>query len=104
MFLMRSLNWIDYTVCVFYLMGISALGIYFYLKGQKTTKGYFLADRSMGWLPVGLALMASLTSGIGYLGQPAGSVKYLRKTKDKSSDASAHEPHARHRDNKRASG
>lgn len=38
------------------------------------------------------------------LATPAGSVKYLRKTKDKSSDASAHEPHARHRDNKRASG
>ena len=34
-----------------------------------------LAGRSMGWLPVGLALMASLTSGIGYLAQPAGAVK-----------------------------
>jgi len=73
---MRGLHWVDYVVCVIYLLGISGLGSYFYFKGQKTTKQYFLADRSMGWLPVGLALMATLTSGIGYLGQPAGSVKY----------------------------
>jgi len=73
---MRGLHWIDYVVCVIYLLGISGLGSYFYFKGQKTTKQYFLADRSMGWLPVGLALMATLTSGVGYLGQPAGSVKY----------------------------
>jgi SSS family transporter len=73
---MHNLHWIDYAVCVLYLVGISGLGTYFYFKGQKTTKEYFLADRSMGWLPVGLTLMATLTSGIGYLGQPAGSVNY----------------------------
>jgi len=73
---MRGLHWIDYVVCVVYLLGISGLGSYFYFKGQKTTKEYFLAGKEMGWLPVGLALMATLTSGIGYLGQPAGSVKY----------------------------
>lgn len=37
------------------------------------------------------------------LAAPAGSVKYLRKTKDKSLDASVHAPLARHT-NKRASG
>jgi SSS family transporter len=73
---MHSLHWIDYAVCVVYLLGISGLGSYFFFKSEKTTKSYFLAGREMGWLPVGLALMATLTSGIGYLGQPAGSVKY----------------------------
>jgi len=73
---MRGLNWIDYAVCLVYLAGITGFGSYFYFKGQRTAKEYFLAGRSMGWLPVGLALMATLTSGIGYLGQPAGSVKY----------------------------
>lgn len=73
---MRGLNWIDYLVCIIYLVGISGVGSYFYFKGQKTTKEYFLAGRDMGWLPVGLALMATLTSGIGYIGQPAGAVKY----------------------------
>lgn len=73
---MRGLHWIDYAVCALYLIGVSGVGSYFYFKGQKTSKEYFLAGRNMGWLPVGLALMATLTSGIGYLGQPAGSVKY----------------------------
>ncbi len=73
---MRGLHYIDWIVCVAYLAGITAIGLLFYFRGAKSTKEYFLAGRSMGWLPVGLALMASLTSGIGYLGQPAGAVKY----------------------------
>lgn len=73
---MRGLHYIDWIVCGVYLAGITAIGLVFYFRGAKTTKEFFLAGRSMGWLPVGLALMASLTSGIGYLGQPAGAVKY----------------------------
>src|SRR5436190_2794455 len=73
---MRGLHYIDWIVCVASLIGITGIGVFFYFRGAKTTKEYFLAGRSMGWLPVGLALMASLTSGIGYLGQPAGAVKY----------------------------
>jgi hypothetical protein len=38
------------------------------------------------------------------LATPAGMVKYLRKTKDKSRDASAHEPVSRHGTSKHASG
>ncbi|MEW6330916.1 MAG: hypothetical protein AB1560_05580 [Pseudomonadota bacterium] len=38
------------------------------------------------------------------LAAPAGSVKYLRKTKDKSRDASDNDTRARHHGNKRASG
>jgi hypothetical protein len=38
------------------------------------------------------------------LATPAGTVKYLRKTKDKSRDASAHEPASRHGTTKHASG
>ena len=70
-----GLTWIDYGVCIAYLLGITALGAYFY-SGQKSPKDYFLAGRSMGWLPVGLSLMATLTSGVGFIGAPAGSVKY----------------------------
>ena len=73
---MRGLHIIDWIVCAVYLVGVTSIGLFFYVRGAKTTKEYFLAGRSMGWLPVGLALMASLTSGIGYLGQPAGAVKY----------------------------
>ena len=70
-----GLTSIDYAICVAYLLGIVGLGAFFY-KGQKTTKDFFLAGRSMGWLPVGLSLMATLTSGIGFIGAPAGAFKY----------------------------
>ncbi len=70
-----GLTAIDYAVCIGYLLCITALGAYFY-RGQKSTKDYFLAGRSMGWIPVGLSLMATLTSAIGFIGAPAGSVKY----------------------------
>jgi SSS family transporter len=73
---MRGLHTIDWIVCAVYLSGVTGIGLFFYFRGAKSTKEYFLAGRSMGWLPVGLALMASLTSGIGYLAQPAGAVKY----------------------------
>jgi solute:Na+ symporter, SSS family len=73
---MRGLHFIDWIVCAVYLIGITGLGVFFYFRGAKSTKEYFLAGKNMGWLPVGLALMATLTSGIGYLGQPAGAVKY----------------------------
>src|SRR5437667_4317777 len=73
---MRGLHYVDWIVCAVSLAGITGLGVFFYFRSPKTTKEYFLAGRSMGWLPVGLALMATLTSGIGYLGQPAGAVKY----------------------------
>ncbi len=70
-----GLTWIDYGVCIGYLLCITMLGAYFY-RSQKSTKDYFLAGRSMGWLPVGLSLMATLTSAIGFIGAPAGSVKF----------------------------
>jgi len=70
-----GLTAIDYCLCVAYLLGIVGLGALFY-KRQKTTKDFFLAGRSMTWLPVGLSLMATLTSGIGFIGAPAGAVKY----------------------------
>jgi len=72
----HGLTVIDYIVCATYLLAITGLGVFFYFRGRKSTKEFFLAGRSMGWLPVGLSLMATLTSGIGFIGQPAGAVKY----------------------------
>ncbi len=70
-----GLTILDYGLCLAYLLAITGLGAFFY-KSQKSTKDFFLAGRSMGWLPVGLSLMATLTSGIGFIGSPAGAVKY----------------------------
>jgi SSS family transporter len=71
----NGLTVIDGIICIGYFLAITGLGAFFY-RSQKSTKDFFLAGRSMGWLPVGLSLMATLTSGIGYIGSPAGSVEY----------------------------
>ena len=73
--LASGLTTVDVVMCVGYLLCITLLGAYFY-KGQKSTKDYFLAGRSMGWIPVGLSLMVTLTSAIGFIGSPAGAWKY----------------------------
>jgi len=61
---------IDYIVLFFYLIGVSVLGSFFY-KEQRTIKDFFLAGRSMGWLPVCLSIIATDLSAISYMGAPA---------------------------------
>ena len=51
------------------------MGLYF-SRRQTTLDQYLLADRSMGWLPVGLSLMAALNSGMDYLMQPSATIRY----------------------------
>ena len=65
---------IDLMIAFAYVFGIIGIGVYF-SKKQKSPKDFLLAGRSMGWLPVGLSLMATLTSAVGYMSYPAGAFK-----------------------------
>jgi sodium-coupled monocarboxylate transporter 8/12 len=65
---------IDLLIAFAYIMGTIGIGIYFSRK-QKSAKDFLYAGRSMGWLPVGLSLMATLTSAVGYMAYPAGAFK-----------------------------
>ena len=58
-----------------YLLAMILLGVSFY-KGQKTTKDFFLAGRSMTWIPVGLSLAATIFSAISYMALPSATQKY----------------------------
>jgi len=69
-----GLTTIDMIIAIVYVFGIIGIGVYFSRK-QKSTKDFLLAGRSMGWLPVGLSLMATLTSAVGYMSYPAGAFK-----------------------------
>ena len=51
-----------------YLFFIFGLGSYF--SHQKNTDDFFLAGRSMHWLPVALSYVASLTSAISFMAAP----------------------------------
>jgi SSS family transporter len=64
----------DMIIAVGYVFGIISIGVYF-SKKHKSPKDFLLAGRSMGWLPVGLSLMATLTSAVGYMSFPAGAFK-----------------------------
>jgi len=61
---------LDYLIFVVYLVLSVAIGVFF-VKDQKTVEDYFLASRSMGYVPVAISIIAALFSGISYLGAPA---------------------------------
>ncbi len=59
----------NYLILLIYLSGMAVIGLFFARK-QKTTDDYFLAGRSMPWLPVAMSMYASLTSAATYIGLP----------------------------------
>ena len=70
-----GLHPLDWTTLAIYLLAMLILGISFY-KGQKTTRDFFLAGRSMTWVPVGLSLAATIFSAISYMAVPSVTQKY----------------------------
>ena len=64
---MQGLTSLDHAVLASYLILVVAMGAAF-AKGQRSTEDYFLAGRSMPWLPVGISIFASLFSAISLLG------------------------------------
>lgn len=71
---MGFLSWIDLTVLVLYLIGITWIGSRFYRK-DAALREYLLGSQGMKWLPVALSILAADTSAISYLGVPAWSFR-----------------------------
>jgi solute:Na+ symporter, SSS family len=65
------LTWIDYVVIAAYLVGITAFGSWF-ARFQKTTRDYFLTDRSVPWWAICFTIVATETSTLSFIGVPAG--------------------------------
>src|SRR5438093_722139 len=66
---------LDAAIIIVYLIALASVGVYF-SRRQTTLDEYFVARRSMAWLPVGLSLMAALNSGIDYLMQPSATIRF----------------------------
>jgi SSS family transporter len=66
---------IDAVIVLGYLAALAAVGVYF-SRRQTTIDDFFVARRSVAWLPVGLSLMAALNSGIDYLMQPSATIRF----------------------------
>jgi Na+/proline symporter len=68
--LLAQITAVDYVILAFYLVLMILIGGYF-SRQQKDSRDFFLAGRSMGWLPVGLSVMATLLSALSYTGVPS---------------------------------
>ena len=67
---MQQIAILDWTICIGYLAVVISLGVYFSNK-QKNNDSYFLGDRNMHWIPVGLSLFATTFSSNSFVGLPA---------------------------------
>lgn len=65
----------DYLVIIIYLIIVQIIGFRF-AKTQRTTQEYFLAGKSLGWLPLGISMFATYFDSIVFAGVPAESFKY----------------------------
>jgi len=70
-----SMNWVDTTVLLTYLIGITAFGIWVGFRRNASTQQYFLANKSLGWFTVGAAVFTSNISTIHLVGLAAGGAK-----------------------------
>jgi solute:Na+ symporter, SSS family len=65
-----SLSGVDYLVIGVYLVAITAFGSWF-ARYQKTTRDYFLTDRSVPWWAICFTIVATETSTLTFIGIPA---------------------------------
>ena len=68
---MTTLTALDYAVIAAYLLAITAFGSWF-ARFQKTTRDYFLTDRSVPWWAICFTIVATETSTLSFIGVPAG--------------------------------
>src|SRR3712207_4098154 len=64
-----TLTWADYLVVTAYLVSITAFGSWF-ARFQKTTRDYFLTDRSVPWWAICFTIVATETSTLTFIGVP----------------------------------
>ncbi|MBI4601529.1 MAG: sodium/solute symporter [Planctomycetes bacterium] len=69
------LSWPDGLILLAYLALLVGIGVW-HSRRHRTAKDYFLAGKTMRWLPVGLSLMAALNSGLDYIMQPSAMIKF----------------------------
>lgn len=65
---MNAISFIDLLVIIIYILGIVFIGLWFSRKEKKTSKGYFLAGKSLTWSVIGASLFASNISTVHLVG------------------------------------
>lgn len=72
--ILEHLSWIDGAVVLAYLALTALLGFVF--SKQSSATEFLLANRGMGWLPVGLSVMATLFSANSFLMVPGETYRF----------------------------
>jgi Na+/proline symporter len=72
--ILEHLSWIDGAVVLGYIAVTALLGLAFHRQSSSTE--FLLANRGMGWLPVGLSVMATLFSANSFLMVPGETFRY----------------------------
>src|SRR5262245_61502132 len=67
---MNYFNPADWTVIILYLAAMIGIGMWA-ARGQKSTRDYFLGNKNIGWLGIGLSIVAAETSALTIIGVPA---------------------------------
>src|SRR5258708_31976888 len=70
-----NISWIDVSVIVVYLVGITTYGIGVGFRRRTSSEQYFLAGKSLGWFTVGAAVFTSNISTLHLVGLAAGGAK-----------------------------
>jgi solute:Na+ symporter, SSS family len=68
--LLFAFHFLDGLVIVIYLVALVLIGAYF-SKRQKSLEDFMKGGKRLGWLPIGVSLMAALNSGIDFVQTPA---------------------------------
>lgn len=66
-----NITFIDLLIIIIYLVGIVLIGFFSSRKSSKTSEGYYLAGRGLGWTLIGASLFASNISTIHLVGLAA---------------------------------
>ncbi len=74
MHILEHLSWVDGAVVLSYLALTAILGFAF--SRQSSATEFLLANRGMGWLPVGLSVMATLFSANSFLMVPGETFRF----------------------------
>jgi SSS family transporter len=61
---------LDLAIVILYLLGVTALGIYF-RRGQQDVRDYFLGGRTAPWWAIAFSIVATETSTLTIIGTPA---------------------------------
>ncbi len=63
------MGYMDYIILGVYLVAVTVLGIFSRQK-ERTRTDFYLAGRSMGWIPIGLSVMVTAFSVVNYMAIP----------------------------------